>query len=145
MGLKQKNEKLRQAVRGALARAGVANPDSYSDKEVNTLIKDFKITSQNVTSKSVGARMEVKDGKLQIAKKRSGDIISRQIEQLEDFEPLTGMSFAQHANVQNVNQAYGHDIFQAIKDRGITQYDISSGEYVDPETGEVSNLSSLII
>lgn len=115
------------------------NVEAFTKKEIETMANEAFKGFDGKQLKSFGAISKVEDGKL-VLQKIKGQIRKRQREQIESFR-LSGFdekprTFGQQIAAQNIKAAYGYDVFEFIKQNGITEYDISSMEYEDPETGE---------
>lgn len=116
------------------------NVKAFSKKEIEDMANETFKDYSGKQLKSFGTEFRVEDGKL-ITIKVKGKIRERQREQIESFkmsnfdeEPKT---FGQQIATENIKKAYGYDVFSFIKQNNIREYDISSMEYVDPDTGEV--------
>lgn len=93
--------------------------------------------------RSFGAELtEDEDGNVVITKVK-GEIRKRQRAQIESFQ-MNDQTFGQQIAAENIKQYYGYDVFDFIKSRGIEIFNLSNGEYVDPETGDIKTFVGVI-
>lgn len=113
-------------------------PDNFTKTEIEDMALDAFRSSTGKQLRSFGAEItQEEDGEV-ILTRVKGRIRERQREQIESFQ-LGDQSFGQQVAANNFKQFYGYDVFDFIHSKGINEYNLSNGEYVDPETGDTKS------
>lgn len=112
-------------------------PENFSDQAIQAIADGTYKGINKYKLKSFGSKMEMKDGHLITVRTKEG-IRKRQIAQMKSYHPdkKDPLTFGQTIAMDNVNEYFGYNVFDFIKENHILDYDISTGIYYDPITGE---------
>lgn len=140
---------LRKEVRSFLQRSGYSGAWSIKNNTIDKISKGYATRQDGSQSIAIGGRLKrTRDGRLVNVRSQGESVIDRMADQFRnvfkgDVERFG--SLAQQAAAENVNEYYGFNVWQKLKNLGVSNedIDISGDKYLDPETGEEKNISSL--
>ena len=138
----------RELTKQLLIKRGVADVDSFTDRQIDDFYNSLKksnIKKGNKTvygggkTKSLTHKNVIKDGKVvsvEVKRNKKEHELEVFKNLVENYDNKFGLSIKQQLSIQKVNRTFGKDVFDLMEEQNIDMYNISEGWYIDPATGD---------